>query len=93
MSLKKIFPVCEPRTNLLVGGLDPLLLDGDPLEYLHGGVGDGDPALLPVTHLIHRVHDLAHVVLGARPRLGAERAGHVDDRGKGILTSHGILTN
>ena len=69
-------PSDDRTTHLLVGWFDPLLLDGDPLEDLHGGVGDGDPALLPVPHLVHRVHDLAHVVLRAGPRLGAERAGH-----------------
>ena len=71
-------PGCEPPTHLLVGRLDPLLLDGDPLEYLHGGVGDGDPALLPMPHLVHGVHDLAHVVLGARSGLGAERSARHD---------------
>ena len=37
-------------------------------------------------HLVHRVHHLAHVVLGARPRLGAERPGHRGDR-RGLFAS------
>ena len=65
MKALKFLPVSHRCTNLLVGRLDPLLLDSDPLEYLHGGVGDGDPALLPMPHFVHGVHDLAHVILGA----------------------------